>query len=234
MSELTELAETVETPETYLTRLVGDGKKYNDNEALAKAYANADIHIHDLEDKLDELKDNQTSIEAVLEEIRKPPVEEGEDAQGTPAVTPVDPKEINELVDQRITAAQEKAIAEQNTQSTLDLLTKHYGSRDAGLRAVNKAIDGNPVFKETVDKLGYSNPNAALEFVVSRAPREGGSNTPGLGGESADTIIASGEEFTYSYCKKVRKEDEKLYRSPSFRQRMEDAYTKHGDSWFGT
>lgn len=239
MSELTELAEKVEpvTPQTYHDTMVGDGKQYASDEDLAKGKANADLHIKELQDKLDDLQENQSTIDEVLEEIRKPISVEDDDGQGTPApAASVNPDEVVNLVDKRIDAKNAVANAKANSASTLALLTEHYGSETAALRAVKKASGGNPIFVKTIDDLGNTAPTTCVQFVTSRAPKEeGGINTPGVSDNgSAESIIAIGDGFTYSYCKKVRAESPAEYKTPEFRSKMEAAVVKHGDAWFNT
>lgn len=239
MSELTELASNVEdkAPDSYHDKMVGDGKQYADNEALAKGKANADLHISELQDKLDAATDEQTSINEVLEEIRKQPSsDEGEGGPETSAPAPtVNPEDVTDLVDKRVAEVNAKEQAKHNTAETLKLLTAHYGSQDTALRAVKTANAGNPIFRQTINDLGNTDPKAAFDFVTGRVSITGGSNTPGVGDAgSAEAIVASGDNFTYSYCVKVRKENPDEYKKPAFRRKMEEAVVEHGDEWFDT
>ena len=239
MSELTELASDVEdkAPETYHDKMVGEGKQYSDNEALARGKANADLHIEELKDKLDAVTDEQTSITEVLEEIRKQPSsDEGEGGPSTDAPAPtVNPEDVTNLVDKRVAEVNAQVHAKANTQETLKMLTAHYGSQDTALRAVKSANGGNPIFKQTINDLGNTDPTAAFDFVTSRVPKAGGANTPGIGDAgSAEVIAPSGDAFTYSYCVKVRREDPDQYKTTAFRRKMEAAVVEHGDEWFDT
>lgn len=229
---------TTQQQADYLAALVGEGKKYKDVNDLGKAYINADLHIRELQDKLDDLK-------RVNEELLNTRTNQPNPAPA-PSTTPVtephgqmvSEDQISTLVENTLQKRQAAETAKQNVLKSKNLLLEKYGSNAAASAAIAK-IKENPAIQKTVDDLSAVDPEACVKFVMSMCPPvEPAPNTPGvMGGPSAEALIASHGRLTYSQCKEIRKKDPKLYNSPAFRKKMEDAatsYANEGKNFFAT
>jgi predicted RNase H-like nuclease (RuvC/YqgF family) len=213
----------------YLDKLVGDGKKYSDTSELAKAYVNADVHIHELREKLDEQSKQQELLKEVLTTLRS----QSEGSSGneySPSDngtenSPPDPQDIEKLVDKRVRDLQSQQQAESNVQRAFELLREAYGSDQAVKEAFNRTHGGDQATVKVLDELASTNPEALVRFVKGTTPperSEGATNVPGVENTgSAEVKMPSGNGFTYSYVKKIRKEDPKMYKSPEFRAKLE-------------
>ena len=240
-----------EAPIAYLDTLVGEGKKYATTEDMARAYHNADLHIEELKADNVELRTNEGLLQEVLNELRNTPNTTG--AESTPPPAPqavgnensqnvqVGAEDIANIVDATLSKREQTKLAQANTQKTLKLLTEKYGSNSAALQAINSIVDGKDTMKATLDNLGASNPEAAVNFVTNTVPTNApilGSNTPGIGATgSADAIVASTGGLTWSQCRDLKKSNPTEYSSPAFREKIEKAVaeaTSRGTDFFAT
>ena len=224
-SSLTEMGKHVEDDDVdYLSMLVGDGKKYKDVTELAKAYHNADRHIRELRDDLETKEAERTSINEVLEEIRKgknkeedqnPPVD---NASGNGLTE----EKIAELMDARLTQRDRNAIAQSNVDNSIAKLSEIYGSRSAAMKAVNQSTKGNEEVERILDDLSKTDVEATVAFVTARVPvSEVRTNTPGSGVDAVHAGPGLPEGIiTWTYARKLRKENPAEYNSPAFREKL--------------
>jgi hypothetical protein len=116
-----------------LEDLVGEGKKYKDQEALAKAIAHSQNQIHSLTNGMDELRaDLQTrsTVEEALNKLNQPT------KQVTEPTTPVEPQE-------QVSSDDVKGLTEEDVRKLLtDTLTSREveGSKQANLQKAQSAV----------------------------------------------------------------------------------------------
>lgn len=231
---LTNEAENVQevvsdTSSPYLETLVGEGKKYKTPEDLAKAYFNADKHIHELREDLDTIKQDREAFHEVINELRKEPKKPEQVVTPTPKpVTPnVSEDDFAKQVERTLNDREARKTFQDNTEATLNKLSEVYGSRDNGLLAVKKIISTNPAMREILDKMGGTDPDATVAFVTSRVPKEGPMpNTPGIGNGNQGTHVIETPRgvVTWSQARDLRKKDPKRYNSLEFKKVLEASY----------
>lgn len=229
VAENAEVTPGVNSENPFLETLVGDGKKYKTVEELAKAYFNADKHIVELREDLDTIKQDREAFHEVINELRKTPAKSAPaPTPTTPAVAPnVSEEDLAKRVESTISAMEARKTFESNTESTLSKLTEVYGSRDNALLAVKKIVSASPAMKEILDKLGGTDPDAAVAFINARSPLEGPrTNTPGVGNGNLDKPVIETPHgiVTWSQARDLRKKDPKRYNSPDFKQALERSY----------
>tara|TARA_R110000765_G_scaffold400565_1_gene495644 strand:- start:2234 stop:2971 length:738 start_codon:yes stop_codon:yes gene_type:complete len=238
LNETTEETTTQET-ENYLDNLVGDGKKYRTMGDLAKAYHNADIHIHELREKLDDMGDIHNVVNDLRTQMRtitaEPPAPVTDTASGT-AGNSVSVEDIKRIAAQTVAEHTSNTERQQKQDSALTALDQRYGSRDKALAAVNQIIQNNPEVKEVINTMGQTSPDVLVNFVTSQVPPTEAprANTPGVNTSPAHAQIPSMQQLSWTYCRKVRKEDPQLYNSAEFRLSMERAVNERGDKFFNT
>lgn len=226
---LTEMTSPETDQTNYLEAYVGEGKKYKDTQELAKAYANADLHIKELKDKLDELNAGSQTLNEVLAELRKPKAET--------AQVPTSEVNVAEVVQSELTKAQEKARREANVNTSLKQLAEHYGSEADALRAVKKFIGNDRELKETVDDLSAKRPDLLFNLITKQVEKaQDNQNLPGIDkGQPGSSVPSVG--LTWTQARELKKKDPKAYNDPAFRKRMEAEvakYVSQGKDWFAT
>jgi hypothetical protein len=234
---LTDALESVESPapeaeavnedaEEFLNNLVGEGKKYNSANDLAKAYHHINIHVDELKSDLDQYKGGKELLNEVLDEIRNSNTEESTSISAPPQA-PVETRpqteDVAKLVSDEFSRKEKEAVEKRNVQDSFEKLTKIYGSESQAKAAVAKTISGDSHIKDTIDNLSLTSPDAMVKFITGITPAgttvEG--NTPGVNASTGAPIAPTG--LTWEQCRQIRKDDPRKYASPEFRQAMEAA-----------
>ena len=229
MDQLTEV-----TPENedFRSKLVGEGRKYKSDNDLAKAYINADLHIRELQDKLDDQDAQKQLMNEVLTRLRNKAdnvQDDGDDTRGTepPAKRPeVKPENVAEAVKQALELERKADTAKSNTAKAFELIMAHFnGNRDEAAKAVNASWKGKKELKEVLDRLAATDPESAVKFVLgtnvsnpNQAP-----NVPGLDKVSSPDVVVDMNSLTWAQAKEVRKKNPTKYKSPEFRKALEQA-----------
>lgn len=233
-------------PVNYLDTLVGEGKKYSDLEALAKAYHHVDLHVNELTGELQDERASSAEVKQafddILAEIRTPSASQHKDDDDTPpgqhaaAVPPsgeVDTATVESTVAKVMESREAAQLAANNTDTALAMLADHYKSKKAALEAINAIIDGDEAIKDVVNKLGSTNPSKLFKFVTGeQAPRVTQSNTPGVNnGEGGDSIVGGSNphELTWAECGRIRREEPEVYNTATFRAKMTEASAAYSE-----
>ena len=215
-------------PASYVEALVGEGKKFKDLEALAKSKLEADRHIKDLSDTVNDLKDKGNTYQEILEILKKTPIVE---APTSSSLADIGEVNIDKLIESKLEAKELNKLAGENTDKSLADLYKVYGSEAKGKQALKKAAGGDKAIQSMLTLLGSKNPEAFVKYVTAQVPTDTSTtsvNTPGLENTfSPSAAIRDSDGLTWTKAKEIRKTDPKRYSSATFRQQLNDAAAKH-------
>ncbi len=223
-----EAAQEVQSKESYLDMLVGDGKKFGDVEALAKAKLDADLHIKKLEEEAKARQAKETNYDLILaklEEKQRQPVVNNDHTAG------VDVKnndlDLDRLLDEKLSKREQKILADNNVTATWIALTEQYGNPETAKAVVQDMIKSKPYMKDVINKLGQTDPTAALnEILAFKAPSAIGNRAvnpmANISGIQQPTMAM----VTWKEANQVRKTDLKRYDSQEF-QKAIDASIAH-------
>lgn len=227
----------VQPTSSYLEMLVGEGKKFADVETLAKAKLDADLHIKKLEEEAKAKIAKETNYDLILaklEERQKPTV-----ANQDPAVVAnvkTNDLDLDRLLEDKLSKREQKFIEENNVKATWIALTENYGNPETAKAVVQELIKTKPYMKDVINKLGQTNPTAALsEILAFKAPHTvGNKSTNPLNTVQPMTGITEAT-ITWSNAGKIRREDPKKYNSPDFQAMINKSiehYTKQGQDYY--
>lgn len=226
----------------YLESLVGEGKKYKTVEDLAKAKFYADEHIRKIEEENASMRVIESKIETVLEKLQASTgntntqgTNEGHGNSGNPTPqasptpsTSVESTNLEEELEKLL--AKKEAVKQQsiNKDTALNKLSEVYGDSDKALKAIAKvAFDKDGKRKEAIanmiDHLSINDPDELVTFITKMVDKNDVvSITPGAtdGGTATHTVPNGSGTFTWSYAKKVRKENPALYNSTEFNDKL--------------
>lgn len=212
----------------FLASIVGEGKKYKTVQDLAKAYHNADIHIRELQSKLDERGSEDHVMQEVLNELRKKntPAEQVFTPE-TPAVRPAASEDqIAEIVNKTLEKRTAAQIAEAKKREGLTKLIEFYGSEETVFDVIRALIAKSPGVKKIIDDLSLTDPDMLFTFITTQMSKDAAptSNAPGVQNASNGGQVSSNPHaLTWTECQKVRKEDPRRYATGEFRKEMENA-----------
>ena len=230
--------------------LVGEGKKYSDDAALAKGYGNIAAHAKTVEDENAEMRkqlatmqtQNKT-VDDILAQINKPPA--GDHHMDVNEDQPVSKEDIAALIaagfDQRDKATEVTREADKiktNQKSFWAKATELYGDLDKAKTAVSMYVGDDVSKRDMVKNLGSYDPTTLVTILTNAvAPKGEQINFGGadLGANnSGETVVIPQGLMTYAQAEVVRKKDPKLYKSRAFQNKLHASAAKLDNFWVGT
>lgn len=223
MSLFEDTNETIVSPK--LEDFVGEGKKYRDTEAAAKALVEKDTHIARIERENAELRqrpivDRSQEILDRMEALRREPVTQ---IQPQPVVTErtevkgLSEEDVLRLMDER----SRKARGDANVNLVKQELQKKYG--DKYPQALKSMAEKNGLGTKFLDQMAAESPQALLNLMGSEKP-ETLFTPPASVIQPSTYTPTSGNPRTESYYESLKKSDRKTYLSkPVQDQMMKDA-----------
>jgi len=209
----------------YYSELVGEGKKFKDNAALARGKAESDLHINTLQNELKQLRSelaNRVSIEQFLSKLedktKETPVAPPQvpATPDTSAGKPIDPNAIEQLLEAKLKEKELIRQAQANRDMVLEKLKEAYGA-DYQAKVATRAKDLGVTtewFTEMVEK----QPGAFLK--IMNLPEKQPQVKPDLfqapPRSHSVPLSPTGGVKNYAYYRDLFKKD------PGARMRMQD------------
>lgn len=238
---------TVDPNKNYYEELVGEGKKYKDNLALARARVEADAHIARLEQEArtrnEDLLEVQNELNARtrMEEIRDQILAAKNNQSPSNSSQPngdtrdtdqsgFTKEDISKLVSETMAEAEARRRKEDNVNLVKSKLVEKFGSRYAEVLK-NKSHELGLDPKEA-DRLAENAPVAFLEMLgVNREPTKRGF-TPTSSFSTSSVDSSNDVKKTYSYYDNIRKTDKAKFNSPEIQRERWEMASKLGEAFF--
>lgn len=231
-----ELETSNETDQVKFEDYVGEGKKYRDNDAAAKAIFEKDRFIEQLKREAAEARQaalERISMEEFLQEVRSSKTPQSPSEPGTPpverdvkapAVTPDD-------VEKMFIAREEKRKREANLAEVEKRLQEAYGR--SWRQEVQKRASELEVTTQYLTKVAADSPKMFFQTLGVSAPQSAETFTPPPRG-SITTPPTSKSTKNYAYYQEQRKiKGETWYFSPQTRQEIWNEIRTQGEEKFG-
>lgn len=223
---------TEDTPETsYYDRMVGDGKKFKDNEALAYSNFEKDRFIEQLKREQKELRDDLNSrlnMEELVNKLGKTastpaPTGVGLESPSTPT-PPVTPTsnglsidDVKAAVRNTMTEEQTKLMQEKNLNAVANQLKKAWGDDWVSkLRKQGAMLD---LTEAQMDIMAKTSPKALLQAVLPQTTNKVDNVAPVR--SSIMSIPQQPSDSGWNKYEKMRKENPRMYYSPSVQLQLE-------------
>lgn len=240
----------IDLNETYYDKFVGDGKKFKDNEALARAKAESDAFILRLQAEAEELRkdlNTRLTVEQILEKNTQPdpvPNQQGLNNQTPPKTeenknTAVD---IEKLVNDKLAEAELKRVQNTNLALVRETLENTWGN-DYVTRLKEKASELG-LGEGFLQNLAMEQPKAFLKLIdASVEERKPASNqsanqlfVPPSGNERTRTnsFSPTNGDRTKSYYDKLKETNPIEYWKPSVQNQMHQDAIRIGERFFNT
>ena len=242
-------ADTTATPsatenaqQTILSSLVGDDKKYKDNEGLANAYQNADGFIEQMKTENAQLReelDKRLNGEDMLSEIKRERKEQQDQAQAAAqenTTSKLDEQSLSELISKTVTGMDAEKVSTSNIMTVDAKMKEVYG--------VDKATEVTAIkAKElglSVDYLGSvaaKSPQAFYNLIgLSQTAKPttpvvtaSTTNTQAVHEVNKGTAI---QEGTWESFEALRKSDPRKYFTPSIQNQLFKSRNEKGPDGF--
>lgn len=232
----------VETPTegNYIDLLVGEGKKYKDHEALAKAMVHAQNHIQQLETENANAREEiakRATMEEFLDRIesrsRAPEApnhgtQNGNENQETR--NQLTPEAIKELVKQATLEERTQATQEQNLRATVEELRKAWGNEwQSKLNAKRLELG---LTEDFMNSIAFKSPKALLNLVGAKAAApEAPDNLP-RGHVVAPSSVKEQDKRNKAYWDKMAKTDPMLWKSAAMTAERHRIAQQMGSKFF--
>jgi|TARA_R110002074_G_scaffold7091_9_gene30907 hypothetical protein len=224
--------------ESLVDQLVGEGKKFNSIEDLAKGKAASDTHIDNLESQLAGMKEELDKRMTSEDQITRLLSERNQERQENPSVggtTPtVSQEELAELVRQTVDQSKSEDTAKGNETKANEHLHKLYGDKASEVVA-NKARElGLSV--DFMQSVARKSPEAFYNTLGIESSRQ---SVPTLSGDSVNTEVlhnqpgSSGPKpNTYAWYEAKRKENPRQFWDAKVQAQLFKDRQEMGDGFY--
>ncbi len=226
----------------YLNEFVGEGKKYKDENALAKAYANADITIELFKKRMDEVNAEnarlleesraQAKLQDLIDRLEKSPSAKNDDLDTDENdQKPVfDPRQIEDLVSKKIqeTEAQKKAQSNYNTVESK--LKERFGNNYSNI--LKERANELGLSLEDVNSLAMKSPTAFFNTMGLNESKQIDTFSPPASSRRSDNFGPTrNQKRTWSYYQEMKKTNPKMYFDPKIANQMIADMASLGDEF---
>ena len=236
--------------EDYTAVLVGEGKKYKDQNALAFSRLKADEHIARLEREQNELRqelDKRLALEQLIEKIESkanqtPPKQVDEQGMAPQTVShnqndsnnkgenAMSKQDIATMVQEMLSQETSKITQEQNVSKVQEELKKVWGNSYSS--TLTKKQEELGLSKEFLSSVAAKSPEAFLKLVGARdKPSNSIDVAPPRSSVGSSNHQNVGNEKNYAYYRKMQKENPRLYYSPKVQLEMHNDALRLGENF---
>jgi hypothetical protein len=217
--------QNLDLTKSYLNELVGEGKRYDSPEAIARAKIFQDAHIKRIEAENAKLREDYTrareeniakaKLEELLDQIqgnrREPPT-----ANTQPIVreeNKIDPKQIESLIENKFKQAELTRTYNQNLETVKNKLVERFGANYTD--AYKQQIERLDLTKEEADDLARRKPTTFMHLLGLDQPRQQQQQfTPPPRNNTSSTQNPVGqppEKRTWAWYENLRKTNKTAY-----------------------
>lgn len=234
---MTDILNDTETPETpRFEDLVGDGKKFADADALAKAKAESDTFILKLQQETEEMR-TELQARLTLEEMMKElPVQQNDqrnDVSQEPVPQTKEPEtDIESLVSKALQKQKATETAEKNLETVRDGLKERFGP-DYN-KTLSDVAERLGIGKDFLTSMAKTSPAGLLALVDSSVPRDNNRpmTPPDSTRDAGKVAIASPTKKNNSYYRELKRTDPKTYFSRKVQAEMHTQAVAQGPSFY--
>jgi hypothetical protein len=243
LDEEPELPQQTDPNVDYFAELVGPGKKFQDEKALAKGKYESDSYIKLLEKRLDESRQDYLRVReenvarARLEELidqlktgQQPPSSESPLSERSQEKPRIDPTEIEALLDKKFSEFDKKKRDEENLNLVKSKLKEQYGSRYQDV--LKNQIEELGLSEDDMAALARKSPTAFFKTVgldSSRPPEN--FQTPPRSEQISTSFKPRTEKRTWNWYQNLKKQDPKTYHSREITLQMHKDAQELGEAF---
>lgn len=196
-----------------LEALVGDGKKFKDNEALARGKIESDTFIQRLQSEMEELR-QELNTRVTLEEFMEKMNQQGspnpsinQSSGNDPTKETLTKEDVASLVKEQLTSEQKKALKQQNVAVVKAELEKAWGdSFQSKLVTKTKELG---VSQDVLSRMAEDTPLIFLKLVLDKTPSQNPLDVSPP--RSSQSFSVTNGVRDWNYFNKLRKENPRAY-----------------------
>lgn len=231
-------ATEIDPAKDYFSELVGEGKKFADEKALARAKAESDLFIEKVKQDNAALREElkqKVAFQEVLDQLKSmktPPEQPQEQTNSEDKERKyLTQEELDTLLETKLAARKAQADTQTNVELVQAALVKAYGSDDLARAEINRKAKELDVKPDVLRQMAQTSPKAFLALMIetSKAPL---TMTP------RTSMSTTGSEFKPTGARTQRQWDELRKRDPVAYHSKELTIQRHknametGEAWF--
>ncbi len=231
----------IDPQKNYLEELVGPGKKFATPEDMAKGKYLADELIKFKEKEYDRLREDYLKLKgerdtkAILEELLTKNAQKPVDNNPPPVAQeskPFDPKQVEDLIQQRINESKTIERQNANQQLVIEKLKERYG--DSYTSVLKKQIDSLGLSENFVTNMAKDYPQVLMKTLGLDQPVQRETfQSPMNSSVRTDNFAPTGRETKgWSYYEKLRVEKPQVYTDPKTQIELFNAIRTMGEDKF--
>lgn len=226
--------------ESFVEKLASTkGEDWRNPEVIAKGKLEADNHIKELERQLAELMEDlskQDYAKTLLEKLQPQAADPGnasgagqDNNTGTAEEnTTLDAEELKSLIEQTLTQREKENTSQKNLQETASRLNELFGTEaEAEVKKRAEAIGMNI---DKLQEIAAESPTAFFKLISSEPLKQETNTTPN-NAVNTDAGFNNSAERDWQFYQKLRRENPKLYYSPSTQQQLLNDKLRLGDKF---
>jgi len=226
-ADTTTEGQTTQTNESFVTQLVGEGKKFKDLEALAKGKLEADRHIGEITKTLDELRAElakQDYAKSLLDTMSKgsetrteqPPP--NNPSPSNTENTTQSASDIESLVEKVITEKEKNRTVSQNISVVGEEMERQFGDKAGQILKSKSQELGMSI--DRLKEIAAESPTAFFQLIGVSAQKKATMNTAPQSSVRSETFNSNSQDRDFDYYQKLRKDNRSLYYSPKVQNMM--------------
>lgn len=232
-------------PQDFFQELVGEGKKFKDQQDLAKGKWQSDHYIKTLEMQKDELRKDylklkedyeaRAKLEELIDQLHKQPFQQPPINDNTPPVKMdkpgLDSSQIESLVSNKIQEHEASKKQNDNFNSVKNKLKERYGSNYQD--ALKQQIEELGITEDYANTLARNNPTVFNRtFGLDTPVQQQSFQTPPRSTRISDNFNQKGsQKRTWSYYQELKSKNPKIYYDPKIAVQMDKDMQELGNAF---
>lgn len=221
----TDSVATIDPNQNYYENLVGEGKKFKDNESLARGKAESDAFIEKLKAEAEALRkelNTKASFETILDQIKssKEPANPAPiPLQGDLKTVELDDSVLESKLAEILSRRDQQRTHEGNLEKAVRVMRENYG--DQAQAVINHKASEIGMTPAALQKIATESPSAFFRLVgVSESPAPG--QAPVVPRNGLNTVHAAdqGNVKNKAYYDRMKNTDPKRYNDPKTTSEM--------------
>lgn len=226
-------------PKSYKELLVGEGKKFKDEESLAKGKYESDAYVKVLEKRIDDLRDDylkmrdesqaRAKLEDLIDQLESKsttePTQQTSVQREQPTKQPID---IDALVDRKITEKEQARQSQANLNVVKGKIKERFGDN---ADAVHERIEASGLSETELLDIARRSPKAALNMLgLDETNQNNSFQAPPQSSRTFKPV--TDKKRTWAYYQEMKKSNPKLYLDPKIATEMHDSALALGNSFY--
>jgi hypothetical protein len=224
-----------------LETLVGEGKKFQTTEDLAKGKLEADSFIEQLKQEAQQKAEDILKMQTELEIYRRLQANTPPTVKPNEVTTPPDkaPEKTNDSVDlaarirEELSRAEAEKVSTRNVAEVKEVLIRTYGNEQKAAEVLKQKAEEMGVSTDFLSEVAAKSPKAFYaQFGLDTSPKGAQGITSDVNTAAFSNTTSGVREGTYKWFEQLRQTNPTLYHSPKTQNQMFQAAKKLGSAFY--